>query len=97
MITALLTAAGVVIAALFTFIGHWVGTRKTDTAVAQAKTATEATTRASIADQTAAAAGVAQTEAAAIRIAAVNTASTSGTAGKDALIAEMRKDGEIAP
>lgn len=97
MITAIAGAAALIVSLIAGFIGHWIGTRKTDAVVAQAKTVTEATTRATVATETATAAGKAQTEAAAIRVAAVNQASAAGDKGKDALIAQMRADGEIQP
>jgi guanyl-specific ribonuclease Sa len=97
MITAIAGAVALIVSLVAGFIGHWLGTRKTDAAVAQAKTATEATTRAAVATETATAAGQAQTDAAAIRVAAVNEASASADKGKDALIAQMRADGEIQP
>lgn len=97
MITAIWGAIALVIALVGGAAGHWLGTRKTAAAVADAKTQTETTTRITIANESAIAAGQAQAEGAAIRTAAVTQASTTASGGRDALIDEMRKDGEIQP
>lgn len=94
MITTLLAAAGALLAALGALLGHWLGTRKTEAKVAEAKTATEAATRDKVAEESKVAAGQAMTEAAAVRNEAI-TASTGKT--REELLAEMRANGEIGP
>lgn len=91
MITTILTALGIAIAAIFGFIGHWVGARGTDKKVEQAKVATEAQTRTVVAQETAQAATTAQADAIQTRQDAEQSAHATaqqGTAALDQALAD---------
>lgn len=95
MITAIWGAVALVIAIVGGVAGHWLGARKVDTEVAKAKTVTEATTRAAVAQETAVAAGDAMKAAADTRTSSVSQAQAIADQGRQALIDAMKKDGEI--
>jgi len=95
-ITAILAAIGGILTLIIGFFaGHKVASVKTASAVAKATTETEATTRATVAQETAVAAGQAMSDAADVRQQATSQAQAEADQGRQALIDAMRKDGEI--
>lgn len=99
-LTAIIAAIGGLIVAVIGFLaGHKVAAAKTDAAVADAtqKAAadTETRVRQQVADQTAAAAGEAAKQGADIRTQATTQAAADAAKGRDALLDEMRKNGEL--